>query len=152
MKSFDEIAKEPDEVIINRVWFNLIRAHRNLYPKIEKKLRKYNIDNPVWHEILFEIEKAGKIGIRAKELQKKLYMSQFNLSRHITRLEKRGFIKRLPDAEDNRAHFLVITSEGVVVNEDMWPVYFEAIQAELGHLYNREESFELFKTLTKLYP
>lgn len=152
MKSLEEIAKESDEILINRVWFNLIRAHRNLYPKIQKQLRKHEIDNPVWYEVLLEIEKAGDAGIRAKQLQEQLYMSQFNLSRHLKRLEKRGFINRIPDTKDSRAHFLVITGDGITFNENMWPLYLEAIQTDIAHRFDRDEALELFRLLTKLYP
>lgn len=152
MKPFEEIRKESDETLYNRVWFNLIRAHRNLYPRIEKKLRQHGIDNPVWYEILMEIERAGDAGIRLTQLQQILYMSQFNLSRHVKRIEKKGFITRTTDPEDGRAYLLVLEPKGINMHEEIWPFYVEAIQEELAHRMSRDEAFELFKNLTNLYP
>lgn len=151
MKSFEEIYEEPDEYLTSRVWFHLLRAHRFLYPKIEKELRKHGFDSPLWHEILLEVERAGDRGIRSSELQKKLHMAQFNLSRHLSRMEKKGFITRITCPEDKRAHYLHLTEAGKQANDAIWPIYYEIIQTELGGKFNHDEAFQLFKSLTKLY-
>lgn len=46
----------------NRVWFNLIRAHRKFYPRITKALKECGIKDPIWYEILLEVERAGPEG------------------------------------------------------------------------------------------
>ncbi len=47
------------QVGLNRAWFNLMRLHRNLYPKIAKALRAHGINDPIWYEILLEIDRGG---------------------------------------------------------------------------------------------
>ncbi|MCV6574904.1 MAG: MarR family transcriptional regulator [Cohaesibacter sp.] len=151
MKSLDEISREPHDFLISRVWFHMLRAHRNLYPKMEKRLRAHGFDSPLWHEILTELERAQEEGIRSSELQKKLFMAQHNLSRHLSRMEKKGFIERTACPKDKRAHFLHISEKGREANRAIWPYYFEAVQLELSDKFDRDEAFQMFQYLIRLY-
>lgn len=151
MKSFEEIREEPIEALNSRIWFHMLRAHRFLHPKMEKALREAGFDSPLWHEILFELERAGEEGMRSSELQGKLHMAQFNLSRHLSRLEKKGLITKTPCPKDKRAHYLHVSDAGKKANRALWPVYNETIQAELGGTFSHEEAFEMFCYLTRLY-
>jgi DNA-binding MarR family transcriptional regulator len=151
MKSIEEIQQEPHEQLINRVWIHMYRAHRYLYPKMEKHLRKHGFDSPFWHEALVEIERAGEEGIRSTDLLSRLHMAQFNMSRHLSRMEKKGLIERVPCEKDRRAHFLRITPYGTKANKEIWPHYMEIIQEELNDKLTKEEAFQFFSTLIKLY-
>ena len=151
MKSFEEIYKEPHEAMNSHVWFHLLRVYRFIYPKMEKELRKHDFDSPLWHEILWEIGKFGDAGVRSTELQKILHMAQHNLSRHLSRMEKKGLIIRTPCSKDKRAHFLHVSKAGQVAYLKIWPIYFEAIQKEMGDKLSHDEAFNLFRSLTRLY-
>jgi len=151
MKTYNEIEAENQEELASRAWFHLMRAHRYLYPRFERSLRDYGIDNPVWYEIMLEIERAGEQGAKAADLQDKLYMAQFTMSRHISRMEKKGLVERHPDKEDGRAHLIFLTKKGAGVNKELWPHYFRTIQKEVGAHLNKDEAFTLFKLLTKIY-
>lgn len=152
MDSLEEISKADHDEVINRVWFNLMRVHRNLFPKIQTKLRKEGMKSPLWHEILLKIEEAGEDGIRSIDLLPLLYMTQFNLSRHLARMEKEGLVSRQQDDDDKRVYHLKITKKGVKLNTNIWPIYEQIIQQEFQNRFTKEEAFELFKGLIKLYP
>ncbi|MEP2980247.1 MAG: MarR family transcriptional regulator [Lentilitoribacter sp.] len=148
----EQIKQASETEMINRVWFNLMRAHRNLFPKIQAELKKNGMKSPLWHEILLKIEEAGQTGITASELLPQLYMSQFNLSRHLSRLEKDGLIVKVQDDKDKRISYLKITDKGKTLNHGIWPIYEKIIQEELKDRFTKDEAFELFKGLIKLYP
>lgn len=151
--TIEKIRKHADEIeMMNRVWFNLMRAHRNLFPKVQTELRKNGMKSPLWHEMLLKIEEAGPNGITASNLQPLLYMSQFNLSRHLSRMEKDGLITKDQDSNDKRVSHLKITKKGKTLNKGIWPVYEKIIQSELRDRLTKDEAFELFKGLIKLYP
>lgn len=152
LKNLEDIAKEDPEIILNRVWFNLMRAHRNLYPKMEKILKAHGLNSPLWHEILLEVEKAGDSGVRSNVLQETLFMSQYNLSRHLTRLVKEGLIERQADPIDRRNQRLTITGKGKTLNADIWEHYHEAIQTTLAGRFDGDEAYQLFRLLIRLYP
>ncbi|KZK97967.1 Transcriptional activatory protein BadR [Pseudovibrio sp. Ad5] len=151
MKTYDEIETEAEDKLASRVWFHLMRAHRYLYPRFERSLRTHGIDNPVWYEILLEVERAGEQGAKASDLQDHLHMAQFSMSRHIARMEKKGLIERRPDKEDGRAQLIFLTPQAAHAHEEIWPHYFKIIQQEVGERLTKKEAFELFKLLTKLY-
>lgn len=152
LKHIDDIAQEDFDKIVNRVWFNLMRAHRNLHPQIEKTLKQHGFDSPVWHEILIEIEISGKVGLRTSELQQKLNVTQYNLSRHLTRIAAKDLITRAPDPTDRRNQILFITEKGQRLNAQIWPAYHQAIQDTIAERFTKDEAYQLFLGLIKLYP
>lgn len=46
----------------NRLWFNMMRAHRHFYPVITKALKAHGLNDPIWYEILLQIHRGGPDG------------------------------------------------------------------------------------------
>jgi DNA-binding MarR family transcriptional regulator len=136
----------------NRVWFNLQRVQRSMAPRIARALREEGIPDPIWYEILLEVEKAGPEGIRMATVERRLFLPQYALSRHVTRMEKARLIRREPDARDGRGHVLFLTPNGVGVHDRVWVAHQLAIRSELAHRVTTEEAYELTRLLIKLYP
>jgi DNA-binding MarR family transcriptional regulator len=128
-------------ISLNRLWFNVMRVYRNLYPRISKDLKKLGVKDLIWHEILLEIERGGRNGRRMAEIEKVLYLPQYALSRHVSRLEKERFVRREYLSEGRRKHVLFLTEKGAQINADMWPIYHDAIQNELGPLISQEDAY-----------
>ena len=143
---------EEDCVSYNRVWFNLIRAHRKFYPRITKALKSCGINDPIWYEILLEIERAGPDGQPMAALEKQLFVPQYALSRHVSRLEKEGFIRREYIADIRRKQILFLTDKGHGMHKRIWPVYWDAMQDEIGPLMNSDEAYKLARLLIKMLP
>ncbi|WP_417277529.1 MarR family winged helix-turn-helix transcriptional regulator [Celeribacter sp.] len=134
--------KDSDKsVAFNRLWFNIMRVHRNFYPRIAKDLKKRGVRDLIWHEILWEIERGGAEGRRMSEIEQVLYLPQYALSRHISRMEKEGFLRREYIRDGRRKHVLFLTEKGAGINAEMWPIYQSAIQEELGPLISEEDAY-----------
>ncbi|ESR22679.1 Transcriptional regulator, MarR family [Lutibaculum baratangense AMV1] len=73
--------QEDEEILVNRVWFNLFRTYRHLSPKIEKRLKAAGVGHPIWYELLIQVERAGDRGINLVTLQHQLFLPQYALSR-----------------------------------------------------------------------
>lgn len=145
-------AADPDETIAyNRVWFNLMRVQRSLGPRISRALKDEGIDDPVWYEILLELERAGPEGIAMADLEARLFMQQYALSRHARRLEATGWIQRRPRPGPGRGQMLALTETGKGVHGRFWNVYEAAIRAELAHRMTTDEAYELTRMLIRLY-
>jgi len=136
----------------NRVWFNLLRIQRSMAPRISRALKSAGIEDPVWYEILLEVEKAGAGGIRMAELESRLFVAQYALSRHVARIEAAGFVRRDGQEEGRRGRTLFITERGLGLHDSIWPAYVEAIQSELRHRLSTEEAYALCRLLIRLYP
>lgn len=141
---------EPPEVGVNRVWFNLMRLHRHLYPKIAQALRAHGINDPIWYEILLEIERTGADGCLMGKIEDQLYLPQYALSRHVGRLEEAGYIRREFIADGRRKQLLFLTEKGKDKHFDLWPVYHEAMQDVLGDLIGQDDAYVMARLMVKM--
>ncbi len=150
----DELFFNDDQEIVayNRVWFNLMRAHRKFHPRMTKALKACGIKDPIWYEILLEIEMAGPDGQLMSALEQKLFVPQYALSRHVARMEKEGFLHRGYVTDLRRKQVLFLTEKGQGMHARIWPVYWDAIQAEIGPLMDVDDAYKLARLLIKLLP
>lgn len=141
-----------DVVSYNRAWFNIMRAHRKYYPRIAKALKSCGISDPIWYEILLEVELAGADGQLMAALEDKLFVPQYALSRHVARMEKEGLLRREFIADGRRKQILHLTNKGGGLHAKIWAVYWDAMQAEIGPHLTTDEAYQLSRLLIKLLP
>ena len=141
-----------ENVAYERAWFNVMRVHRKLLPEITKALKACGINDPIWFEILLEVERAGQAGQPMAALETKLSVPQYALSRHIARLEKDGFLRRVYIADGRRKQILFLTEKGSGTHEQIWNAYGEAIRAKLSPHLSTDEAYALSWLLMKLIP
>lgn len=153
LSSDAEFFGDDDAVVsYNRVWFNIMRAHRKFHPRIAKALKASGINDPIWFEILYEVESAGPDGQPMGALEEKLFVPQYALSRHIARMEKEGLLRREYIAQGRRKQILFLTEKGTGMHEGIWPIYWDAMQAEIGPHMGTDEAYALSRLLIKLLP
>ena len=58
-----------------------------------------------------------------KALAREVTLSRTGLTRLVDRIEREGFLRREPAAEDRRGAYVAITPEGIELLRRMWPVY-----------------------------
>ena len=122
-----------------RAWARLLGAQRLALQFVERVLAGARLPSLAWYDALLELERAGKPGLRPFEMQEKLLLAQYNLSRLLDRLEGRSHIERRACKQDGRGQVIVITEAGRAVRRQMWPVYAAAIKATFAdHLSSRE--------------
>lgn len=136
----------------NRIWVNLLRIQRSIMARIARALKSHGIDDPIWHEILIQVGRKGGDGIAMAELERKLYCQQYALSRHVSRLEKLGYLRSVATSGPGRSKRVILTPEGAAKNKMMWPIYAEIIQSEFAHRLSTDEAYDLARQLTRLYP
>ena len=151
-KTTSPFGEEDPKIAYNRVWFNILRAHRKFHPVIAKALRKEGIKDPIWYEILLAVESAGAKGQPMQQLEENLFVPQYALSRHISRLDQGGLLRREFVSDGKRKQILFLTSKGAGVHERIWPVYMEAMQEAIAPLISTEHAYELAFHLIKLLP
>lgn len=143
---------DADPVIAyNRVYFALQRIQRTLMPEIEKSLRKFGIQDPIWYEILEAAELAGDDGVRMLALQKRLFVPQYALSRHVSRMVRAGLITREASGDAGRAQIVRLTAAGTGITEGIWDVYVEKIHQAFGPRLSRGEAYTILRMLNRLY-
>lgn len=143
---------EDPQIAYNRVWFNLQRIQRSAFPRIARALKREGIDDPIWYEILIEVERGGADGLPMVELERRLFLPQYALSRHVARITAAGHVRSEAMAGKGRARRLFLTAQGEGLHEKIWPAYHTAIQAEIAARMTTDEAYALSRLLIRLYP
>ncbi len=128
------MAQTPDisNDLATDIWVRLSRAHMKVQASIEAALKAAGLPSLAWYDALRELERFGPEGGRAFEVQARLLLPQYGLSRLLGKLEKAGYLVRKNCAEDGRGKRLVITDQGKRVRRKMWRVYRAALKRAVG--------------------
>lgn len=131
-------------------WIELHRSSQNLISIVEAEFKKADLPPLSWYDILLEVKKAGKDGIRPFELQNRVLITQYNLSRFTDRLVKIGYAKRIPCPDDRRGHSLVITNKGINLLDRMWPIYQTVIDQHFSSKLSESDKTRLTSILKRI--
>ncbi|KAJ55303.1 hypothetical protein ACMU_11435 [Actibacterium mucosum KCTC 23349] len=111
-----------------QTWIALARAHTHLLTGVEAGLKAAGLPPLAWYDVLWELEQSPD-PMRPKDLEPRLLLPQYGLSRLLSRIEAAGLISRQPDPADGRGHLLSLTPDGRATRAAMWPVYDAALRA-----------------------
>jgi DNA-binding MarR family transcriptional regulator len=115
-----------------RAWAKLVRAHQLLLAAVERDLKAAGQPPLAWYDALLELTRAPEGRLRPFELERRMLLAQYNLSRLLDRLEREGLVAREPCPEDKRGRWVVLTTAGRERQRAMWPVYASSIQSHVG--------------------
>ena len=132
----------------SRAWVQLIRAHRSALCSVEKALRAADLPPLEWYDVLLELERGGPL--RPRDLQDRLLLAQYNLSRLLDRMESDGLVERERCSDDARCVWIAATKAGVALRKHMWPVYAEAIRGAVEARLTKTQAGQLADLLSKL--
>ncbi|HEU5127707.1 MAG TPA: MarR family transcriptional regulator [Glycomyces sp.] len=114
----------PDE---ERAW----RAFRRLMVAVQtgtaRDLAAIGLSEPDYEVLSTLSERPGRTGT-LKEQAEKMGWSRSRLSRHATRMEARGLLRREPDPADGRGCLLVLTAQGMATLEAAAPAHVESVR------------------------
>lgn len=134
--------------VVQRVWTLLLRAHARSIGHVQGALKSAGLPALEWYDVLLELERGGPL--RPRDLQARLLLAQYNLSRLLDRLVAAGLIERRPCPDDKRGHLVAATADGLALRERMWPVYAQGIQDAVGACLTLDESEALVQLLAPL--
>lgn len=76
--------------------------------------------------------------INQSGLSEMLLVNRSNITGLVDRLERAGWVKRIPDRIDRRVKYIQITDEGVRVLDEAEQVYFQGVESVMSSLSNAE--------------
>jgi DNA-binding MarR family transcriptional regulator len=141
--------KQSSEAVVD-AWIALMRAQQTALLKIERAFRDAKLPPHAWYDVLWELDRAGRSGLRPFEIERQILIAQSNISRLIDRLVEQGYVERQPCEEDGRGQRVVITPAGREMRKRMWPVYSRAINQAVGRGLSEREATNLASLLSKL--
>ncbi|MBY6141682.1 MarR family transcriptional regulator [Leisingera daeponensis] len=131
------------------IWLPLARAHKSILATVEAALKQAGLPGLDWYDMLWELERAGNEGLRPYELQQKLLLPQYGVSRLADRLAKAGYLIRQECSGDGRGQILLLTAAGAETRAQMWTVYSEAMQQAVTPHFSPGEARRLAELLAK---
>ncbi len=137
---------------VTRAWVRLMRAREAVLSAIEADLKAAGVVPLGWYDVLLELtrEKGGRL--RPADMEKKILLPQYSLSRLIDRLEKEGLVMRAPHEDDARGQWVAITDKGRAAQARTWKVYAKAIQRHVGEKLEDKSAAALADLLDRLMP
>ena len=113
-----------------RSWISVGRACQLMQQTLSRRLAHLGIKTPHL-DILINLYRSPEIS--QQELARKLLVGRSNMSMLLPQLEKRGLIRRTPDAKDKRILRLVLTDDGRAVTEEAMAIQTDLIERTLSH-------------------
>jgi DNA-binding MarR family transcriptional regulator len=80
------------------------------------------------YEVLSTLSERPEHTSMLGEQADKMGWSRSRLSRHATRMEARGLLRRDPDPADGRGCLLVLTAQGLQTLEDAAPIHVDSVR------------------------
>jgi len=133
-----------------RAWAKLVRAEGAVLAAVERDLKAAGFPPLAWYDVLLELKRAPPQGLRPLELEPRLLLQQYNLSRLIDRMQADGLVDRQTCATDARGHHLVLLPAGRDLLRRMWPAYERAIALHFADKLSAGEAAQLAQLLDKL--
>jgi DNA-binding MarR family transcriptional regulator len=118
-------------------WRAFLNAHARVTRAISRDLAAAGLPDLSVYDALWALYKRP---LRVKQLADAVVLSPTAMSRFVDRLERDGYVRREPDADDRRALQVTITDDGRKLLKRMWPIYEQGIEthfaAQLGRSAN----------------
>ena len=132
-------------------WARLIRARYLLVAAAERDAKAEGLPPLEWYDVLLELSRLPEgEGLRPFELEGRLLLAQYNLSRLVDRLAKAGYIEKRSCPSDGRGQLLVITEAGRELRKRSWPAYAAAIERHFGAKLRPGDAETLGEILARL--
>ncbi len=149
-RAYIGLAMDPPDPTTVTAWARLLRAHTKALARVEAALKAARMPPLAWYDVLLELERTDKGGVRPFELQAELLLPQYGMSRLLDRMETAGYVRRVSCNDDGRGQVLFITSSGRRIRKRIWSVYGPAIQAAIGEKMSSPDVRNLSELLLKL--
>lgn len=123
----------------NTAWHGFLRMHKILLDQTEQALKRANLPELSWYDVLWALEESSGHRLRLHELADRLVLQRSNLTRLIDRMVKAGLVARESCERDHRGAFATITAEGLVMREAIWKVYSGSIYLHFAQKLSSEQ-------------
>lgn len=131
-------------------WRALLLAHSGAVRAIEADLSAQGTIPLSWYDVLLELSAAPGRRLRMQELAGQVVLSRTRVSRLVEEIAHAGLVDRVPDPDDGRAMFAVLTPKGRSELRRAAPRYLAAIEDRFTSLFTEQERAELTRLLQRV--
>lgn len=134
------------------LWARFVRVSQAVLDAVEADLKAAGYPPLGWYDALLEIRRVDPDGLRPVELQRRMLLAQYNVSRLVDRLVGAGLARSEPCPDDARGQLVHITEKGRATLDSMWPAYRDAVFARFASRLDAAEAAALGEILERLRP
>lgn len=141
--------RTPHTRLAAQTWESLFRAQVTVMHRLqaddiwtELTMREY--------DVLFSLTKGGRAGMRLRDLNAQILMSQPSLSRMVERLEGRGLVARSAAPDDARGTVVRLTEAGASLQREVGRRHVRTIEEYVGGALDDESLARLGALLDEL--
>lgn len=106
-------------------------ASQLIHEELDRQLQRDSSMPHTYYVILVKLSEAKDRTLRMSDLAAELNSSQSRLSHAVSRLEERGWVRRVPCAADRRVSWAELTDDGFAALTDAAPGHVEAVRRVL---------------------
>lgn len=129
-----------------RAWRAHLAAHRLLFLQLDRELQGSGLSLNDY-EILVNLSEADEQRMRMSDLATSTLQSKSRLSHQITRMERKGMVRRESCESDRRGLFAVLTEEGWETMRTVAPHHVESVRRHFIDRMSETERAQLHGTL-----
>jgi DNA-binding MarR family transcriptional regulator len=152
-----EHAQAPDDARTHGSGARLaVETWESLFRTQVALMRRFQAD-PIWdvltmreYDVLFSLTKGPADGMRLRDLNALILLSQPSLSRMVDRLAQRGLVERTVAADDARGVLVRLTDEGAHLQRDIGRAHARTIAECVGGALEESELATLGALLERL--
>jgi len=109
-------------------WRAFIQASSRLFDDLERQLQREAGLSHGDYEVLVRLSETPERRMRMSELAEQALVSRSRLSHAVSRLEARGYLRRVACETDRRGIHAVLTDEGFARLEGLAPAHVEEVR------------------------
>lgn len=133
-----------------RAWRALIEFHGALTTIFEGELRDATGLDLQTYDALLHTYEAGSAGIRMTDLAQRVILTKSGLTSVVDRLERRGYLRRIPDPSDRRATRVTLTARGEETFREAATVHLAGIKRHFADRITDEEARVIIDALARV--
>lgn len=133
-----------------KAWNGLVQAESLVLQAVESELRAAGFPPPDWYHVLVELEQAPEQRLRPIELEPRVALKQYHLSRVIDRMQAEQLVERRRCPTDARGQHIALLPAGARLLKRMWPAYESAICRHFANKLGAGDAKHLQSLLDKL--
>lgn len=133
-------------------WARLQRAGGATLERVEADLKAQGFPPLSWYDVLLELRREEDHTLRPAEIEKRVLLAQYNVSRLIDRIVSAGYAEKLKAPDDGRGVLVRITDSGLKLQEKMWPAYKAAVDRAFSAHLSEKDAEMLLSILAKVLP
>lgn len=133
--------------LINSLGFIVNRTNTRMKNNLLHHFKDYDVTPEQWAVLNCLWDQDG---ISPKELAELTSKDQPTTVRMLSKLEKKGFITRQVNPDDNRAYFIYLTSEGIELKDKLFPLALKAFDKAIKDI-DKKQIEEVKIVLNKIF-